>query len=254
MLKPCQTPPPATVAAVRERDPDARKERIMAAAGEVFARTGFADGSVREISQKAQVNVASINYYFGSKEGLYGEVLLAAHAEALDKQVLPELSQEPRVALREWIHFCLRFVLTKRKAHPVLGRLMAHEMHQPTAALGELVRLVIKPRFADLIGLVVAVAGSARSQAECEMAAHQIIAMCVHFDHSREVVGLLGFPAPEVEADFARLADSIADMALYGLTASRETGPATFKASQPPRKTPAAKARAPLSKKTPPTA
>ncbi len=226
MPKPRQTPSPAAATA-RERDPDARKERIMAAAGEVFARTGFADGSVREISLLAKVNVASINYYFGSKEGLYREVLLAAHAHALEKQVLPELAGEPEAALREWIHFCLRFVLMKRKAHPVLGRLMAHEMHQPTAALGELVRLVIQPRFADLIKLVAAVAGPSRSQAECEMAAHQIIAMCVHFDHSREVVGLLGFPAPEAEADFSRLADSIADMALYGLTAPRSKAPKT---------------------------
>lgn len=210
--------PKSAPAPARERDPDARKERIMAAAGEVFARTGYADGSVREISQKAQVNVASIHYYFGSKEGLYREVLLAAHAQALEQQVLPDLSQEPKTALREWIHFCLRFVLTKRKAHPVLGRLMAHEMHQPTSALGDLVRLVIKPRFGELVNLVKAVAGNQRSQTECEMAAHQVIAMCVHFDHSREVVGLLGFPAPESEADFARLADSIADMALLGLT------------------------------------
>jgi AcrR family transcriptional regulator len=214
--------PKAVPTSVRERDPDARKERIMKAAGEVFARTGFADGSVREISKKAQVNVASINYYFGSKEGLYREVLLAAHADALDKQVLPDLSQGPQSALREWIHFCLRFVLIKRKAHPVLGRLMAHEMHQPTAALGELVRLVIKPRFSELIALVTAVAASSRTQAECEMAAHQIIAMCVHFDHSREVVGLLGFPPPQADDDFARLADSIADMALYGLTATKK--------------------------------
>ena len=116
---------------------------------------------------------------------------------------------------------------------------MAHQMHQPTAALGELGRLVIKPRFADLIALVVAVTAGSRTQLECEMAAHQIIAMCVHFDHSREVVGLLGFSAPEADADFARLADSIADMALHGLTAARPKASKTA-------------TRKPLSK-TPPT-
>lgn len=201
----------------RERDPDARKERILAAAGGVFAEAGFEPGSVREISRRARVNVASIHYYFGSKEGLYREVLLAAHRQLLDQEPPPEPAEDPELALREWIRFCLRFVLLKRSAHPVLGRLMAHEMHQPTGALAELVKLVIKPRFTNLIQLVEAVAGSALDRPRREMAAHQIVGMCVHFDHSREVIGRLGFAVPENEARIVRLADSIADMALHGL-------------------------------------
>lgn len=55
------------------------------------------------------------------------------------------------------------------------------------------------------------------------MAAHQIVAMCVHFDHSREVIGRSGFAVPEAEAGIARLADSIADMALRGLGTPKTT-------------------------------
>lgn len=36
---------------------------------------------------------------------------------------------------------------------------MAHEMRQPTAALGELVKLIIKPNFANLVKIVNALAG-----------------------------------------------------------------------------------------------
>jgi len=103
----------------RERDPDARKERILAAAGEVFAEAGFEQGSVREISLRARVNVASINYYFVSKEGLYREVLLTAHRQLLEQEPPPEPAEDPARALREWIQFCLRFVLLKRPTHPV---------------------------------------------------------------------------------------------------------------------------------------
>lgn len=201
----------------RERDPDARKERILAAAGQVFAEVGFIRGSMRQISLKARVNLASINYYFGSKEGLYREVLMAAHRQLLEQEPPPVPVADAEQALREWIGFCLRFVLLKRSAHPVLGRLMAYEMREPTPAMGELVQMVIKPIFANLIGIVDSLAGDWMDQAAREMAAHQIVAMCVHFDHCREVLGLLGFAVPESETDIARMAESIAGMAINGL-------------------------------------
>lgn len=57
----------ALLSTAPERDPDARKQRILNAAGQEFAKNGFAEGSVREFSRQAHVNVGSINYYFGSK-------------------------------------------------------------------------------------------------------------------------------------------------------------------------------------------
>jgi len=212
---------------LRERDPDARKERILKAAGEVFAKTGFADGSVREISRKAGVNVASINYYFGSKEGLYRELLIESHRRMISEEPLPEFDDEPERALRQWVHFCLRFVLLKKPAHPVLGRLMAHEMQQPTPALGELVEGVMRPFFNQLVQMVANVVGDSRDTSfdrwHQEMAATQIMAMCTHFHHCREIIGRLGMGLPETETEIARLADSIADMALHGLLAKRAT-------------------------------
>ncbi|HEY1049036.1 MAG TPA: CerR family C-terminal domain-containing protein [Prosthecobacter sp.] len=246
-----KAPPSPAAARERERDPDARKERIMAAAGEVFARTGFAEGSVREISRKADVNVASINYYFGSKEGLYRELLLESHRRMLAEEDPPVFSEDPETALRQWVHFCLRFVLMRKPAHPVLGRLMAHEMQQPTPALGELVEGVMRPFFNNLVKVVAAVVGDSGSGSggfdkwHQEMAAMQIMAMCTHFNHCREIIGRLGLPLPENEAGMARLADSIADMALHGLRARRAPQEA------PARTTAAAKKRADTPKSKP---
>jgi AcrR family transcriptional regulator len=41
----------------------------------LFAQKGLAEASVREIAAKARVNLAAINYHFGSKEGLARAVL-----------------------------------------------------------------------------------------------------------------------------------------------------------------------------------
>ncbi len=51
------------------------KTRILDAAEELFADHGFPATSMRDITQEAGVNLAAINYHFGSKEALLVSVL-----------------------------------------------------------------------------------------------------------------------------------------------------------------------------------
>ena len=51
------------------------REKIIAAAEVLFARHGYAGTSLRDITEAAHVNVAAVNYHFGSKEGLLVEIL-----------------------------------------------------------------------------------------------------------------------------------------------------------------------------------
>lgn len=51
------------------------RERIIASARDVFIEQGLDLATVREITLRAEVNVAAINYYFGSKDELISEVL-----------------------------------------------------------------------------------------------------------------------------------------------------------------------------------
>jgi TetR/AcrR family transcriptional regulator, upper aerobic nicotinate degradation pathway regulator len=60
---------------VRELAAKATRESILRAAIKVFAKHGFNGGSVGQISQAAKSYDRMIYYYFGSKEGLFIEVL-----------------------------------------------------------------------------------------------------------------------------------------------------------------------------------
>ena len=51
------------------------RERLLDAAERLFAQRGFGDTSVRDITQVAGCNLASVNYHFGSKQKLYVAVL-----------------------------------------------------------------------------------------------------------------------------------------------------------------------------------
>ena len=80
------------------------KARLLDAAAGVFARHGFRDAGVREICAAAGVNQASVNYHFGSKEGLYSAVLQDAYDRAGPGWPMPRLADSPdnpEHALRE---------------------------------------------------------------------------------------------------------------------------------------------------------
>ncbi|TXH64584.1 MAG: TetR/AcrR family transcriptional regulator [Thermomonas sp.] len=50
------------------------KDRILHAAEELFAAQGFATTSLRQVTSRADVNIAAVNYHFGSKDNLVNEV------------------------------------------------------------------------------------------------------------------------------------------------------------------------------------
>lgn len=55
---------------LHDQAPDTR-QRLLEAAVLAFAQKGFDGTGIREIAQNAQANSALVQYYFGSKEGLY---------------------------------------------------------------------------------------------------------------------------------------------------------------------------------------
>ncbi len=59
---------------IKQTGPESR-ERIVKAAVKLFARQGFAGTGLRELSADAGVNLAMINYFFGSKKELLKEIL-----------------------------------------------------------------------------------------------------------------------------------------------------------------------------------
>ena len=66
------------------------KERILDAAETLFAEKGFAGTSLRTITRAAGVNLAAVNYHFGSKEALI-DAVYARRLEPLNRERLARL-------------------------------------------------------------------------------------------------------------------------------------------------------------------
>lgn len=65
------------------------KERILDAAETLFAQYGFGGTSLRQVTSQADVNIAAVNYHFGSKENLVNEVF----RRRMDEMSAQRLSQ-----------------------------------------------------------------------------------------------------------------------------------------------------------------
>ena len=72
----------APAGADRQRDAERSRQALLAAALDEFSSRGFAGARVADIARRAGVNKQLINYYFGSKEGLY----LALQRAWLDRE------------------------------------------------------------------------------------------------------------------------------------------------------------------------
>ena len=84
------------------------KNRILDAAEVLFAERGFADTSLRLITSEADVNLASVNYHFGSKKELIQAVLdryLSIFMPALDARLQTLMVQEQLTLLQVFESF-----------------------------------------------------------------------------------------------------------------------------------------------------
>jgi TetR/AcrR family transcriptional regulator, regulator of cefoperazone and chloramphenicol sensitivity len=131
------------------------RERLIEAAGQLFADAGFSDVTVRQICQAAGANVAAVNYHFGDKLGLYREVLehVIRRMQEATRRARPAEGGSAEARLRSYVRSFVSHVLAEGR-ESWLRRLIHREVSNPTPALDAIVERAIKPRLRELAGLV----------------------------------------------------------------------------------------------------
>ncbi|MFN7973366.1 MAG: TetR family transcriptional regulator [Acidobacteriota bacterium] len=74
------------------------RERLVAAARQLFGETGYAGTSTRAIASRAGCNVSLIKHYFGNKDGLLRAVLIEGVTTVGDELRALDASPEPATA------------------------------------------------------------------------------------------------------------------------------------------------------------
>ncbi|GAA0360903.1 TetR/AcrR family transcriptional regulator [Bowmanella denitrificans] len=97
------------------------KVQILDAAERLFAEHGFGDTSLRAITTQAKVNLASVNYHFGSKKQLIQEVLqryLTVLMPAVDDELQNLLRRQPSPDVGQVFSCLVKPLLSLNLVHP----------------------------------------------------------------------------------------------------------------------------------------
>jgi AcrR family transcriptional regulator len=206
--------PPAHLRA-KHKAADRTRDKLIEAAGHVFAERGYRAATIREICRRAGSNVASVNYTFGDKMGLYTEVLRhsvhaaesAALYAALDSRLSPE----------ETIRGVIRARLLSMGDEKRLDwhfRLVMHECSEPTAAMGRVVDEGMRPIYDRMRKAVGEIIGLPPDHETTRLCINSIIGQILFYKFSRPVLMHLQPELKLTAKQLQRISEHIADFSL----------------------------------------
>jgi len=89
-------------------------KQILQAAETLFAEQGFAGTTMRQITRAANVNLAAVNYHFGSKQGLIqsvAEQFMRPLSQFLTEEMAERLTVNDSVSMEELMEMLMRALL-----------------------------------------------------------------------------------------------------------------------------------------------
>jgi len=134
--------------------PTDTKNELLEAAERLFAEHGIARSSLRAITREAGANIASVNYHFGSKEGLV-KAVFARRLEPLNRERLALLDRclesakgdpELECVLRALVGPALQMMRDHEPGHKCFAQIMGRAFADPE----ERVRTILLDEFREV--------------------------------------------------------------------------------------------------------
>ncbi len=102
------------------------EEKILEAAKDAFIRDGFSGARVRDIAESAGVNLALVNYHFGSKQELFNAVMGRALVAFRDNML--GMVHDGTTDLRTKFRQCVGNYADMMEENPLLISFVMHEL------------------------------------------------------------------------------------------------------------------------------
>jgi AcrR family transcriptional regulator len=195
------------------------RRKLIDAAGQVFAERGFHAATLQEITDRAGVNKAAVNYHFRDKRELYAAVVrycLRCRGAEPDSD---ETNGRPEERLHALILNVIRDILDPSMP-PWRAAIIDHELAQPTAALDAVLDELIAPRSRVQRDIVRRILGPQASEEQVARATISIFAQCMIYLHDSRIRARL-HPALGRDDNPEEIARHITEFSLAALQAMR---------------------------------
>lgn len=197
--------------------------RLLIAACRIFAEKGFQEATIAEICERAETNIASVNYHFRDKENLYLESWRYAFNNELktyppDGGVPPDAPPEQRLAGR------IQSLLAKIADDSSYSfAIINKEMAQPTRLLPEILEKEIDPLRQEMLALIRECLGPKANDEQLMFCHASIIGQCFHLLKMKHLQNSTQIPFTLLEmAGTTAFADHVVKFSLAGIQAVRE--------------------------------
>lgn len=201
------------------------KAALLESATRLFLANGFESVSIRQITMASGSNVASVNYHFSDKTGLYREVL-ASLLDSITREKLALLEkldrQKPPAKLEDILKAYIRSFFDSHVSSPDSDRLMQTIYREmgPDAVTGDLVatRLILPINQAFKALLLKACPKLGEKKAS--FCVSSITGQVLHFIRSRDI--LRGIHSPgQHQAFIEEVIEHITQFSLQGLRSNQ---------------------------------
>ena len=132
------------------------RQQLLQAAGEVFAAHGYARATSKEICQRANANIAAVNYHFGGKDELYAAVLEEAHRRLISIESLAVTAQSQMDARSKLRMFIGRIVgeIANRDESAWELRVLSRELLSQSPLMERMIANQVLPKVKLFSGIV----------------------------------------------------------------------------------------------------
>jgi AcrR family transcriptional regulator len=197
------------------------KQKLINAAIKVFAEKGFRDATVRQIVKQAgTANVNAVNYYFGSKEQLYKQILEMIFAE-YDRQVPADFKDKtPEAQLKIYISTFCKILYQEGEFDADTTAILVEEFTRPSPFLEDMVDTFNRPRVQKHLTMFKALLGERATDDMARDCLVSVSGQLLYYSFARPVFSRI-FPGYFTEDAHEKWAEHVFQFTMGGIEAYR---------------------------------